>query len=209
VAANHPLTLAFILESGTSGDPGGRRRRGDRGGQAAGVPGRLQPEIRLGRRCHRRGSHRLGGSGRAGLPGAAPGRHRLGRRHARADPLVLHRLHHVSDPRAPGSRSVSRRSAAPVLRGGAGRHSFEGAPITQRRPRSKSHCCERREAFKASEYRWSTTTDRRICRSESTDRRPEADSESCRPGSPRTAPGTCRRSGAGRRTCRRAPTASW
>ena len=34
------------------GDPGGRRRRSDRGGQAAGVPGRLQPETRLGRRCH-------------------------------------------------------------------------------------------------------------------------------------------------------------
>jgi hypothetical protein len=44
MAANHPLTLAFILERRPGGDPGGRRRRGDRGGQAAGVPGRLQPE---------------------------------------------------------------------------------------------------------------------------------------------------------------------
>ena len=44
---------------------------------------------------------RVGGGGRTGLPGAARGRLRLGRRHASADTLVLRRLHHHCDPVAP------------------------------------------------------------------------------------------------------------
>ena len=91
MAANHPLTLAFILESGDQVlILEGVAAAVTEAGRLQAFPDAYNPKTRLGRRCHRRGSHRLGGSGRAGLPGAAPGRLRLGRRHARADPLVLH-----------------------------------------------------------------------------------------------------------------------
>ena len=83
-------TEVVIVEGVAAAVAGGR--------PAAGVPSRLQHQVQLGHLRHRRRRRRLVRGRRAGLPGAAAGRFRLGHRPAHRDPVVVRRLHHGHHP---------------------------------------------------------------------------------------------------------------